>query len=464
MNIGLWIAALGLPLLVYLILGLVQYRGIRTPDDFLRHRGATGLTLSLIAANLSVAGLFFGLIDGTKAYGWAILLAPVTTGIGLVLFVIFVTRRDAVPRNIGSVLQGSRAISLVVSCSMVLIFTFAAGFEVFVSSQLLFAVGGFASEGVLGQVAVALVLLLVFMSYTILGGFRIIVRTDRVQLALVGLLLVTLLYHRWGDIASLMSRLNETGFDTLHKPMVAGWQLLAFLVAILILNTATQFMSPANWLVITNAETHRQAKRVFRIAIAFLIVVWLLVIVLAFALPLETVTTRLLSDLPTWLAVVAAVGLVAATLSSVDSLMLGSLKLVRDLYDTRRADRPISLVRLRWLVPLLYVPSLLFMLVLFHGQPDLFSALLALSNGMAVFVPLFLFLYFSRSAAFGELKNERLAASVLGVLFLLTAGTSVGMVASGHAMSVVYVAPAAFLASGLILSLVLFFRGSKSNA
>jgi Na+/proline symporter len=246
------LVALGLAsltLAVYLIVGKRTSEKIEGLDDFLFYGRALekkGYTRTFIATGISLATVLAFFLDFGSQFGLALVLSPLMflTGVWVFLRALpvleaenYLARGSTLHAFLGRSYNGAwvRWVTAVVSLLGyvgILIIELHVGVTVF----------HFFSSALTVHVLVALFFLLLIFAYTWLGGYRAVVDTDRIQLALVlGAVLFGL-----GSLTTLALKGSIQPDYSLFEPAV--WRLPAALAIVMIVgNIPLQFVRMSNW-------------------------------------------------------------------------------------------------------------------------------------------------------------------------------------------------------------------------
>jgi len=195
-NAALWLG-IGLLVIYYLVLMFSQYRLGMTSDEYFifgRKMDSEKLTKTMVATNVGVASsvvfsAILGYFFGTSAMLWG----PVTWIIGILLYILLIPKIESWMRT-GRTLHeflgesySSDKVRVIASIVSVILLWGLLGVEVVIGSFLLTPfIGEFSSK------AVAFFIVIITFSYMWLGGLKGVVRTDRSQLYVLFIGLVSL--------------------------------------------------------------------------------------------------------------------------------------------------------------------------------------------------------------------------------------------------------------------------------
>jgi Na+/proline symporter len=262
------IAALALSAVTYVLLGIRNFRGATRLRDHLpisgegqaRVDGATEFSAATVAATVSLATVILAFTELAGFFGLWLLWTAVTTAIGLVVLRIaapiiwrrvssFGEQRPTLHGFLGAA-YGSpllvRAAALCTSAG----FLGAMAVELTVGSRFL---AGLAPS--IDPTAALVLLSAVGVGYTMLGGFRVVIQTDRIQMIMIWLaiaalaVLVVILASASGGLSAVVGRAPAGVFDF-------GWRdgLTSFLIGIAIINIPTFMADMSVWQRIAGAR------------------------------------------------------------------------------------------------------------------------------------------------------------------------------------------------------------------
>lgn len=390
-------------IIVYAVLAQRQVRLIETPWDFFHRSDYQPNVISWTAANITLGTGLFYILSGSYSTGLLFLATPVSVAIGY--FILSWFTRDIVPANlwnddniikaIGKELDGSKSntimsFAVLLSAIMILVYIFLLSFEIFVSSRFLSSVM-FVSADRSYQIFVDIVVFLVALIYTMWGGFRAVVSTDKIQfIFIVGftILIFLLLGFHHGEASAAASH-SIIRFD--------GQTILAMFSAILAA-ISTQFYSILNWNAASQTSERDKLFRAVGILTALILGVFT-VAGLIFSpagdplVQLDHIIGALgKSTHPISILTIVAlsIGMSAVVFSTVDSLIISISKFA---YENLPAvahshDSASSLSLIRRSIIVYFSISFLVLLMFWLIQPNIFMLLLTLVSGMDVIPPM----------------------------------------------------------------------------
>lgn len=398
------LVAFFISIIVYAVLAQRQARHIETPWDFFHRGDFKPNVISWTAANITLGTGLFYILSGSYSTGILFLATPLSVAAGYYILSWF--SRDIVPEKlwregnlikaIGKEVDGTQpktmsSFVVLLSAIMVLVFLFLLAFEIFVSSRFLSSVM-FASAGKSHQIFIALVVFMVALIYTIWGGFRAVVSTDRLQFVLIvvftALVCLLLGSHRG----------EGTSVPISHSNFRFHGQTILAMVSAVLAAISTQFYSILNW---NAASQTSERDRLFR-AVGILTALILGVFTVAGLIfspagdPLERLN-QIISTLGKSVGFIDGItmaalslGMSAIVFSTVDSLIISISKFAYENFPIsgHPRDDASSLLRIRRSIIGYFSVAFLALLVFWLIQPNTFMLLLTLVSGMDVIPPM----------------------------------------------------------------------------
>lgn len=373
---------------------------------------------------VGLAGLTYA--GGVGAFGFEILYFA-----GVSLVAVFGPRFWAVGRHFGFVSPGemlgaryeSRAVAMAVTLASCLFLIPYAAVQLAGVGYLLSGMSGDAISFTTG-VAVATVLALLFVW---IAGIRSVMWTDALQalfMIIASTLVTVLVVWQLGGPGALFERLAETRPEALSVPGGGTFSLINFLG----LTLPWFFFSLSNPQVSQRLFMPRSLGAMRRMLLVFLLfgfvytlvtVLWGFSALVAFpdleAADLATPTLLASDYVPPLLGVIVMVGILAAAVSTIDSIMLTLASMVaRDVRGATARSEKHQLATGKWVMPVIALLALAFA----ELQLDLIAVLsVAASSGLVVTVPAIVGAFFwRRGTAAGVLTS----VGVAGALVLLS--------------------------------------------
>lgn len=426
----------------FVLVGLLAPLGkkgqpFETSEDFFTTRRTGWLWISLAAANLTVAGGLFALTAGSDAFGYYILVLPVTTCLGIWIFYKFFQRNlqldaDGVASfNIQSVnsilskdLSNASPFARIFSTSLAFVYVFTLGWEFWVVSQAIsFLLSGATSDVSETQSMfslVAFILAVAVAAYVFRGGFERVVITDFVQAVLIAVMIIGLVATHTGMLqsAELIFIPSFTIIQN-HTPPFSI-PLLFFFVTVFILNVVAQLQSPMNWIIARSASRGERSGMTFLWGGGAILIAWMAIIYIAFltATPTtgdSTAWLRILDDQFVWLRGVLLIGVTALTLSTADSIVVGIMGILHQAWAKQQSDPPSPSLRA---APTIFLAvALVITFGLMESQPRIFQSLIAIGSSLSVYAGVLLLVAFKRE----YLASSTFYPYILGFLFIVVA-------------------------------------------
>jgi SSS family solute:Na+ symporter len=398
---SLWLLWTGLILfiLTMIVIGLVARRYAKaTLEDFFLGGRRLGVVLAFFTtyATLFSAFSYFGVTGayythGIGVYGWCADIALLS-----LLIYIFGSRLRAWGRKFGYICIGdmladryqSKALAALASIVFVIAIVPYVGAQLRGSGVLL---EGFSRQAIPYWVGVAFMSTIIAV-YVSFGGFRGVVWTDFIQgvvmMAVLSVAMVIIVYKAAGGFGPLMTKIASQKPELLSLPGPKGVYNLRLTSSIIIMFGLCNFTLP--WMVqryyaLKSARTLKYLAVIFTIGTMFIFIPNYYIAMAGrvhfpnLARP-ETVYPMLISAMvPSGIALVALIGMLAATGSTANSLVLTcSSILVNDLYLTcfshvRDISQKVVTNASRALISLVIVAAIL---VAFFGPPSIVGLIL----------------------------------------------------------------------------------------
>ncbi|MEA3011706.1 MAG: hypothetical protein QOD42_251 [Sphingomonadales bacterium] len=350
----------------------------------------TGFAYILIASSQfgwAMLALPAGLWVGYRLLAWLFIRAPAEALVGTRNFLLAV--REAAVRDGG--LRSRWLFDAAVTLPLILVFILFVAYEVFASSQIMAAF--IAPDVPMAPAIIGGAIVAVSGLNSIVGGMQSNFRNDRVLAA--GILLLFAIVG-FASIFASAPIANVAPSPPLSAVLIVA--ALGFLAAV-----ATQFYSLLNSYNASNFEKGTEAARVFRqvgsviaAMLAFLVVVGV-ERPLALGAGFPAALGERLAALPIGqtghvaLAALAVVGMVAVVFSTVDTLLIALAYFIRRHLLGRPTDAASTenevLAPTRRLVAVLAFGILPPLAALYLADPNLFTLLLTLGGGAAIYAP-----------------------------------------------------------------------------
>jgi len=288
------------------------------------------------ATSTSLAGALLFFFTTTPAFGWIILLVPIFSALGIYLFIELAKPFEPSPTETGSILRLlhwhtdspyiSRAANLVVLVNIAFIFVI----EVVIGAQIF---DYFAPQYPFSKIVAILLMCSVITFYVIIGGFAAVSHSDLWQLGLV----MIALFLTFLTLGILFVDSNHTAGELLsvfENPKFPVEFQVSFLVNLVFVNVALPITQVSTWQRYSSAVSQQEAFQGLKTAIKWrMLPIWFGAITcsaLYYVIKGDAPTFPLLFDMlrtsGAWGALIVFpvlfVGLVAALISTADSLMI----------------------------------------------------------------------------------------------------------------------------------------------
>jgi len=283
--------------IIYLYIGFVQNKYQKSLGDiFPIVFGRTAsvnttneFTTSTVATTVSLATIILAYFELAGFFGLYLLWTAATTAIGMVLVSVAAKRiwqkmseydhRPSMHEFLGREYNSPKVALIASACTSI-------GFLLIFATELI--VGSRFLAGLVPQIpewASVVFLCLVGFLYTVLGGFRAVIKTDQLQMKFIwGLIAGFIVYYIYFiiDTSNFSMRFSQVPagiFDFSFRP-----GLISFLVGITIMNIPTHISNMSIWQRISGAQKSEVVEQGIRNSIWSLILSWgLLVLIACFA-------------------------------------------------------------------------------------------------------------------------------------------------------------------------------------
>ena len=440
----------GLTVAAFLLIGCWGFWKIKSPFDFfhigddtklkkfffffeVKPNNLVYLIISLTAANISLGTGFVYFLVAVSKNGILFILIPISVVTGYFWLSSFLNSLpkelsegknliDSFNTKISEQIGKPSYFKKFLSYSLIAVFCLVLSFEIFASSSIIATVI-FNNPDVALQVKISIVITLIALVYTTLGGMKGVVRTDILQLIFIVFSFIGLLYFLLKQDGTTIKE-SLTSIVKLSSPEIWVGVITASILAI-----ATQFYSLINMGIVTHLETAKRGKLLkwggSLSAFAFI----LIFIISALnhnspnSNPLVNFLTTLSVEKSKTLAFFLIVGFASIVFSTIDTVMITIGMFSYDNIENKNSKlndtnyNEVNKIRLR---NLLFFAVLLLLLGFFNFyHPDIFYLLLGLGSPVAILAPMiYLAGMLSRKNQLGKLSNN--ACIFYLVLFFIT--------------------------------------------
>lgn len=488
--ISVAIAAAVLSTAICLLLGLYQHFRTRSLGDLIpiqkgreaSVRSGTEFSSATVAATVSLATVIMAFFELAGSMGTWLLWTVVTTSTGILAV------RIAAPYIIGKLRSyGERIptlheflgteyesphLALISALATTMGYLGAWAVELTVGSRLFVGLGlPFPSW------AVVIFFSLIGITYTAMGGFRVVIVTDRIQMIAIWLALgafVTFFLSAitsGGSFAAAFARLPDSAWDFSNRD-----GLLAFVVGIAVINVPSFVSDQAMWQRVSSAREPSTISRGLVWSAASAAFTWAVIALIAISAPMvsrDTSTGPLIALLQTigqsanhfhWVLLFLIItGLVAAMLSTSSTLLIAlSHTFHEDVVHRKKSDQLTSsndLRRARAVLVVLAALSVFIVELLAWVGFSIADLVFAIyGSQLALFAPVAVGLVLSRT----DLRTKSKAAAIAVGLGFLSGWTSAFYGRLNAVDNLVFLAPAVSLVvSGGVMGTALIFRTGR---
>ena len=421
--------------LFFLLIAVHSGKHIKSIKDYFHRTGDFEWFLSLSAANVTLGTGVVYYLSSSGRLGWLMLLSPLMVLLGYLIFADLINKSPNLQNNSsGNFLKWAdqqicnndqklfKKISFYPTLSLVITFVLILAYEIYASSTI-FCQILFQKPTNQTTILIAALLAAVTMIYTLWGGVVAVLKTDRIQI--IGVLVVIGLLG-FGGLIKAKGDISHIAIPFLPNNSDAYWTLSAAVCGAI----ATQFYSLLNWGAVSNfPKGHNPACTLRATGILTFIMLSVLVFIGLLSGDGEAgVSFKAIIDIPYlqnpdfWTFLLVA-GMVCIVFSTADSLMIQITMFTFDnlLGKNSMDDTPSieGLRNLRLLSLATFSLVLAAVIIFIATQQDLLYLLFAVAGGIIVYAPLmFLLLLISdNSMAFRSLPD--FTSTTFFVLFLL---------------------------------------------
>lgn len=310
----------------------------------------------------------------------------------------YVTPADLVAHRYGN----SRVVRAIVAVNTIGFMLFFMAAQIVGISYIMETITG----GLLTYTWAVILISIVLAVYIVLGGFRAVVWTDALQVVILGICVVgTFLIlswkFEWADIFNRVQQVRPALFKT--PGPVPVYSMKMWMTQLFVIGLAFVFM-PQLWVRIYAVKSEEGLRKIVTYFIGWTAVIFFIAFFLAVAaapiiktlfaegekiVPAKIVMKLMFSNMPAWLAATLLTGAVAATMSTVDSVVLAiSSILTVDLY-VKQFNPTMTPRKEAMMGRIVSVIVILFMAILAFFPPSLlFSSLIDFTYpGLVAIVP-----------------------------------------------------------------------------
>lgn len=399
-------------ILAFAWVGFRASRAAASVNEYFHDKSLRKNIVSLTATNITLGTGLVYLVSGAQANGLLMILPVICVAIGYWLLGVFVAR---VGRHVNSSERNflysleeriehdtgrSSQFAFVVSGCTVLVFVLVLAFEIFASTKVL-APLLFDQADLRAEIAVSIVVFVITVLYTLLGGIRAVFGVDVIQVPLIVLFLAvfgTTIFADVGSVNTIGSRL--AGSFKFDFTVVLG-------IAIACVNAlATQFYSIVNWGAVSNVNASDQARMLKWVGILTAAVLLLFVVGGLLYPPgakgqVWNELMAVFTDFDRRPGIISYVvmgavvlGMASILLTTTDAVVVTCVLFCYDNLlggDSKNPKRDSGAIwKIRLIGASAFSLSFAALLLLNYFQPDPFYLLLSMAGGIVVFAPLIL--------------------------------------------------------------------------
>lgn len=406
LNLYIFIAAI----IVFGIYATFAARRVTSPKSFFYKEKLSSNIISLTAANITLGTGLAYLLQGSRQNGLLMLFIPIMVVLGYYLLAKYTSKYVAsddikgnnfisnINEQITNKIGTSSLFGLIVSISLIIVYTIVLPFEIFASSKIITPLM-FTDGGNIPVIIISGVIFLAALLYVLFGGIGAVFATDKLQLGAILLFLPTMAILIFSS--TIKNDIQIPAFNVILKlDTIIIFNIIAASLAAL----STQFYSLLNWGYISHVEASNRERLLKRVGL-FAGILLAIVVAIGVFYPLkegEDIVTNLMttyakigsqSGIIIWLlSGISLLGMISIVFSTVDSLII---KIIMFYYDNilKRNSRseesnPKEIRSIRLIVFLCFCIIFIFLGYFHFLQPNLFYLLLAIVGGVTAFAPM----------------------------------------------------------------------------
>lgn len=400
----------GIIVVVFAIIGFTASRRQKSLKDYFHDNSLFRNVVSLSATDITLGTGLVYLITGAQHNGILMLILPFMVWLGYYLQGEFIEKATSISLRTGKNILASiddQIVALtskkspfasVVSASLVFVFVLVLAFEIFASSKVI-APFLFKTANVRSEIILSVIIFIITVGYSILGGISAVFRVDAVQVPLLILFI---------PIFFMITVPNLNAPDVLIKHITASVKYnstIVTAVAIASINSiTTQFYSILNWGAVSHMDPSKQ-KKMLR-WVGFLSSLTLLVFVIIGLLHPVEEGKQVWIDITEKFSILASqqvfkaylisgiliLGMTSILLTTTDAVVITAIMFwydnitKGDSKNTRNDTQELKKIRKIGVATFGICFSVL--MLLNYLQPDPFYFLLSMAGGVVVFAPM----------------------------------------------------------------------------
>ncbi len=471
--------------LLLLLLAFAGYaikiaRNLFSPYSYFHEANRKEIVISLTAANLTLGTGLVYYVTGAHHSGIMWFIIPLMTWFGYFLlskFLKYINETAKGGKNLFASLSfqveeetGKKTLfGYGVSIILIFVFTLALAFEIYASSKVI-SPFFFNNPKPLSEAVLSFTIFFVVVFYSLIGGLRAVIRTDRLQMAIVNVFLPILILTSLWNTSKSSSVIENISLSLRFDINIIVSILIASIAAI-----ATQFYSLLNWSYISHVKVTEQAIVLKKVGIKvgiFLSAFAILGIISptnpagdawkGLMLPYMASTTG--NNISSYLICFMLIaGMVCIILTTIDSLVISITMIYYDNIlgrdSTSFVENVKELKSIRILGLLAFCLCFIMLSFLNYQKPNIFYFLLYISGGVITLAPL---IFTAGYLSFKKIFLKIFTPIVLVIYFSLFIFSSlVGLWALSNKQVIIpYIGLISFLVSG-IYSIVIIKLSKK---
>lgn len=406
LNLYIFIAAI----IIFGIYATFAAKQVTSPKSFFYKEKLSANIISLTAANITLGTGLVYILSGTQQNGFLMIMVPVMVWLGYYLLAKYTSKYVAsddikgknfiynINEQITNRTGTSSLFCLLVSISLIIVYTIVLPFEIFASSKLI-APLIFTQSGDTPVMLLSGIIFLATLLYVLFGGIGAVFATDKLQLGAILIFLPTLAFLIFSSAVK-----NDISIPAFNSVLKLDTIIIFNIIAASLAALSTQFYSLLNWGYISHVKAANRERLLKRVGV-FAGILLAIVVVIGVFYPVkegEDIVTNLMttyakignqSGIIIWiLSGISLLGMISIVFSTVDSLII---KITMFYYDNilKRNSRseetnPKELRAIRLIVFLCFL--FIFILLGYFNfiQPNIFYLLLAIAAGVTAFAPM----------------------------------------------------------------------------
>jgi Na+/proline symporter len=397
---------------IYFFYAVSKYKEIKSPNDFFHDKNMKKNIISLLVANITIGTGFAYLIQGGYQNGVLFLFAPVGVLLGYFGLRYFISKLPNECKNEKNLIENINYLiesqtgcksnfKKTLTLSLSIVFCLLLAYEIFVSSQIM-AAAIFKTTDVSLQISLSLIIGAIALLYTIIGGYRGVIRSDSLQFIFIIVCTVAIFYYVGEDRQISLTK-NFISQIKINDLTIIVNCLMAFLFAFL-----TQFYSLINMGAISHYEEIDKQKNLLKTSGILTTLFLTIIVVMGITFPVSNngnpdFVQFLASKNNNVFSILLICGFSSIVFSTIDTLILTITMFYYDniLKMNSKEVNSLNLKSIKIKVTSFFIIVLIILGLFNYIRPNIFYLLIGIGGGVSIFATMIL------SAGYLIIKNKR---------------------------------------------------------